>query len=82
MSKVTMFQYLDFETIGNCNRRCITCMRNSHPDREAISSWFSGDLLSMDVIKAALDECSVGGFRGGVCLSHYNEPLMLSLIHI
>ena len=76
MTEITMFQYLDFETIGNCNRRCVTCIRNSHPDRDAISSWFSGKLLSIDVIKAALDECSKGGFRGGVCLSHYNEPLM------
>ena len=76
MSKITMFQYLDFETIGNCNRRCVTCIRNSHPDKTKTASWFSGDLLSMDVIKAALDECRNGGFTGGVCLSHYNEPLM------
>jgi hypothetical protein len=30
----------------------------------------------MDVIKMALDEVAEMGFTGGVCLSHYNEPLM------
>ena len=71
-----MPKFIDFETIGACNRVCPTCIRNSHPDKAEISSWFSGSLLSVDVIRKALDECSAGGFRGGVCLSHYNEPLM------
>jgi hypothetical protein len=30
----------------------------------------------MEVIKEALDQCKDMGFGGGVCLSHYNEPLM------
>jgi len=30
----------------------------------------------MEVIKEALDQCVELGFGGGVCLSHYNEPLM------
>ena len=76
MSEITMFQFLDLETIGNCNRRCVGCIRNSHPDKIETASWFSGALLPWEVIEAALDECRDGGFKGGVCLSHYNEPLM------
>lgn len=73
---MNLFQYIDFETIGNCNRRCPTCIRNSHPDKDEISSWFSGDKLRIFLIKEALDQCKAMGFTGGVCLSHYNEPLM------
>ena len=70
------FKYLDLETVGNCNRRCVTCIRNSHPDRDKVESFFSGELLPFDVIKEALDQCVELNFSGGVCLSHYNEPLM------
>lgn len=71
-----LFDFLDFETISSCNRTCRTCIRNSHPDREEIGSWFEGNLLSEDLIYDAIDQALTLGFRGGVCLSHYNEPLM------
>ena len=71
-----LFKYLDFETISTCNRTCPTCIRNSHPDREALSSWFTPNYLGMETIKDALDQAVGLGFKGGVCLSHYNEPLM------
>ena len=71
-----LFHYIDFETLSNCNRRCPTCIRNSHPDRDALKAWFEPHYLPIDVIKAALDQCVELGFRGGVCLSHYNEPTM------
>lgn len=73
---MNLFNFIDFETISTCNRRCPTCIRNSHPDREAISSWFSYHLLPIDVIREALEQCARINFKGGVCLSHYNEPLM------
>ena len=73
---IELFKYIDFETIGSCNRVCPTCIRNSHPDRDEISSWFSERHLPVWVIKQALDQCVEMGFKGGVCLSHYNEPLM------
>jgi len=76
MNDIKIFGYLDLETIGKCNRRCPTCIRNSHPNKFEIGSWFSGTLLSMEIIKEALDQCKELGFTGGVCLSHYNEPLM------
>lgn len=75
-SNKIMFEYLDIETIGNCNRRCSTCIRNSHPDRDALRPWFSGDLLPKDVIINAVYSAYGWGFRGKICLSHYNEPLM------
>jgi hypothetical protein len=71
-----LFKYVDFETISSCNRTCPTCIRNSHPDMEAMQSWFEPNYLSMDIIKMALDEVAEMGFTGGICLSHYNEPLM------
>ena len=71
-----LFKYLDFETIGDCNRKCVTCIRNSHPNKEETQSWFSGKKLWLPDIRIALDQCKDLGFTGGVCLSHYNEPLM------
>lgn len=71
-----MFQHIDFETISTCNRICPTCIRNSHPNRDAVASWFSPNYLPSEVIERALWECIELGFTGSVCLSHYNEPLM------
>ena len=69
-------RHLDFETVGNCNRTCPTCMRNSHPDREAVESWFGQNYLPEDLIYEAIDQAIAIGFRGAVCLAHYNEPTM------
>jgi molybdenum cofactor biosynthesis enzyme MoaA len=74
MSK--LFQFLDLETVSICNRRCPTCIRNSHPDKSKTESFFKKNLLPWNVIKEALDQCADLGFTGGVCLSHYNEPLL------
>jgi len=71
-----LFKFLDLETVSTCNRTCPTCIRNSHPDREALSPWFELNLLPVEIIEEALDQCADLGFTGGVCLSHYNEPLM------
>jgi len=71
-----LFKYIDFETISTCNRTCPTCIRNSHPNRKALSSWFEPNYLEMETIREALDQSVALGFTGGVCLSHYNEPLM------
>ena len=71
-----MFQYVDFETQSTCNRVCPTCIRNSHLNKDAISSWFTVRQLPIYVIKRALSECKKLGFTGKICLSHYNEPLI------
>ena len=73
---MNLFNYLDFETVSTCNRTCPTCIRNSHPDREAVKSWFEPHLLPVEIIQEALNQCIRLNFKGEVCLSHYNEPLM------
>lgn len=66
---------LDFETVSTCNRVCPTCLRNSHPDRELLSPWFSPNYLPADVIYSAIGEAlNMELFSGTVCLNHYNEP--------
>jgi len=71
-----LFKFIDFETISTCNRTCPTCIRNSHPEREKVQSFFELNLLPTKIVRLALDQCAELGFTGGVCLSHYNEPLM------
>lgn len=76
MSEIKMFQSIDFETISTCNRTCVSCIRNSHPDREIVKTFFERHYLPVDVIIEALNQCKAMEFRGDVILSHYNEPLM------
>ena len=71
-----MFRYLDFETVSSCDRVCPTCIRNSHPDKEAIQSWHEKKYLPVGIIYMAVAQALDMGFTGGICLSHYNEPLM------
>ena len=76
MSAIPLFKYVDLETCSSCNRVCPTCLRNSHPNREALQSWFEPEFLPVRTIKDALNQCMELGFLGSICLSHYNEPLM------
>lgn len=71
-----MFSWLDLETISTCNRVCPTCIRNSHPNKEKVASFFKPNYLPVDVIEEAVKQVKDMGFAGGVRLSHYNEPLM------
>lgn len=67
---------LTIETAGNCNRTCGTCIRNTDPDRERVSSWFGDNLMSMDTIRKIMEDARSMGFRRDLCLSFYNEPTM------
>jgi len=72
---------LDLETCSNCNRRCPTCIRNSHPDREVANPWFEFNYLPEETIYQAIEDAQkLEMFGGTVCLNHYNEPLMDSRI--
>ena len=71
-----LFSHLDIETSSLCNRVCPTCIRNSHPNREALKSWFQPNFLSENTIYDAVTQAVELGFSGELCLSHYNEPLM------
>jgi radical SAM protein with 4Fe4S-binding SPASM domain len=74
VKRVTMFRMLEIETHSTCNRRCASCIRTSHPDREAIRSWFEEKSLSLDTIYSVMRQSYEMGCRA-VCLQHYNEPL-------
>lgn len=74
--KIPLFKNLEIETSSMCNRSCVTCLRNSDPDRESVASWFSQNLLPIETIDSILEQSITLGHRGTVCLSHYNEPLM------
>ena len=71
-----LFQHLEIETIGGCNRSCSWCMRNTEPDRESVRSYFSMSQLPIKDIERIVTESLDFGFNGIVCLSHYNEPLL------
>lgn len=74
--KIGLFKRFEIETHSLCNRTCVTCLRNSIPDREATKSWFEPNSLATEDFKRILHEAKDMGFRGEICLSHYNEPLM------
>jgi len=76
MSNIPLFKYLDIETSSLCNRKCPTCIRNSHPNRDKVSSWFSPNYLSLWDIYDIFDQVMQLGFTGSLCLSHYNEPTL------
>lgn len=73
---IGLFPRLEIETQSTCNRHCNTCLRNSIPDRNSVASWFEVNKLPADTIKRILEQSIELGFKGEVCLSHYNEPLM------
>ena len=74
--RIPLFQNLEIETNSMCNRTCVTCLRNSTPDKNSVSSWFEENYLPLDIFESVLDQAWSLGHRGTVCLSHYNEPLM------
>jgi len=51
-------------------------LRNSHPNREKVKSWFELHTLPITIIKLALEQSIDMGFHGLLCFSHFNEPLM------
>lgn len=73
--RIPLFAQLEIETRSTCNRVCPGCLRNSHPDRAAVSPWFETRELPSETVLRLFDEAASLGFRGTVCLQHYNEPL-------
>jgi radical SAM protein with 4Fe4S-binding SPASM domain len=71
-----LFERLEIETCSMCNRFCVSCLRNSNPDKEATAPWFEKGFLPTEDFRRVLQQSKDMGFRGEVCLSHYNEPLM------
>lgn len=73
--RIPLFAQLEIETRSTCNRVCPGCLRNSHPARDEVSPWFEARELPTETVLRLLEEAAGLGFRGAVCLQHYNEPL-------
>lgn len=73
--RIPLFGQLEIETRSTCNRTCTSCIRNSYPDREVVQPWFEANELPTETVTRLLHEAHEIGFRGYVCLQHYNEPL-------
>jgi len=71
-----LFKLFELETCSYCNRTCPTCLRNSHPDKQAVAPWFEQTFLPTETIHDLLGQLVRMGFQGPVCLQHYNEPLL------
>jgi len=76
-----MFHHLDIETSSLCNRRCPTCIRNSHPNRKKLTPWFKQTFMPIETIKSIVEQYNellkeVPTGRRRICLSHFNEPLL------
>jgi hypothetical protein len=76
MEQFPLFTYVELETASMCNRRCPTCIRQSHPDQESMRPWHEHNLMPIETIHAVFAELGGMGFRGIVNLSHFNEPLL------
>jgi radical SAM protein with 4Fe4S-binding SPASM domain len=85
MKAVPLFDWLEIETQGDCNRRCKTCLRQSYPHKENPSHqgrfptrWKVGHGKKMEILtfKSIIDQAIDMGFTGTVNLQHYNEPLL------
>lgn len=74
--RIPMFEILEIETSSYCERRCKTCLRNSHKNRELVSPYFVQTLLPSNTITKILVQAQEMGFKGMVCLGHHNEPLL------
>jgi len=73
--RIPLFRTLEIETRSTCNRSCPGCLRNSLPDRERARPWFEPAELPAQTLERIFREALALGFRGPVCLQHYNEPL-------
>jgi radical SAM protein with 4Fe4S-binding SPASM domain len=73
--RIPLFGQLEIETSSTCNRTCDACIRNSHPDRDAVAPWFEPNKMPTETVLRLFTEARNMGFGGTVCLQHYNEPL-------
>lgn len=76
MKEFPYLSALEIETSSLCNRRCDTCLRNSYPNRECVSSWFEENYMPMEDILEIVRQTNEMGFDKRINLSHYNEPLL------
>ena len=75
---VNIFDNLEIETSGGCNRACPMCLRQTYPNRmhETHAGRMAGVPMPGSMFRRIVDESVALGFTGRVCLSHYNEPTL------
>lgn len=70
-----LFDELNIETQSTCNRACPTCLRQSYADQAALTGRFDVHQMPTALVLSLLDQAAAMGFRGRVCMQHFNEPL-------
>jgi radical SAM protein with 4Fe4S-binding SPASM domain len=70
-----IFDELNIETQSTCNRTCPTCLRQSYPDVTALAGRFVVRQMPDALVYSLLDQAAAMGFRGRICMQHFNEPL-------
>lgn len=70
-----LFDELNIETQSTCNRVCASCLRQSYPERAALAGRKAAHKMPAQKVYTLLDQAAEMGFRGYVCLQHFNEPL-------
>lgn len=74
---IQLFNEITIETIGNCNRACPTCLRQSYPDRSAVIDRFTGfRWMPTWLYHRIIDQAEAMGYGGRINLQFFNEPLM------
>jgi len=68
--KIREFPRLVIETQSVCNRKCPTCLRQTHPQREKLKGEMPSEMV-YDILDQAWDM----GHRKMVVLQFFNEPL-------
>jgi len=71
-----MFTHLEIETQSTCNRSCKTCLRTKYPDKSKLESRNHKVQLPSETFYSIIDQAHALNYKGTICLSHYNEPLM------
>jgi len=71
-----MFHVLQIETSSWCNRACVTCLRQTYPDRDRIKPWFSQNYLPTETVVGLLEAGRKRGNVRRVAFNLYNEPTL------
>ena len=80
-----VFEHLEIETVGSCNRTCTTCLRQSYPNKDnpthygrfPVTAKIGGGMkMPTATFKSVIDQAVDMGFNWSVCMQHFNEPLL------
>jgi len=69
-------RWINLETSSYCNRRCVECIRNSHPDADVAGPWRERNFMPLETIQHVLEQAVEMGHPDWIGLTFYNEPLL------